>query len=139
MAQMTFQQIKEDIYNYSIHESMRDELLEKRKVNARVTQRHSYTTRNTGYAADSVSGELFRRLGLEMRIKKINEKMEYIDQSMPLLNELEREVINYSKQGYKMSQIAIKLRCSRRRVEYERNKAIDKILKNLCGKEKLRA
>lgn len=136
---MTFQQVKEDIYNYSIHETIRNELLEKAKVNTRMAQKYSDLPRSKGGTSDSVSSEVFRRLMLEMRIKKLDEKMVYIDQSMPLLNDFEREVINYSKNGYKMTQIAVKLNCSRQMVKYERNKAIIKILQYACKQEQAHA
>ena len=49
----------------------------------------------------------------------------------------EREVIEYSKQGYKMTQIAVQLDCTRKKVENARNRAIDKILDYLCVDERL--
>lgn len=125
---MIFQQVKEDLNNYFVNESIRNELSEEVKVNNRMSQTYSDLPRSKGGTSDSTSGEVFRRLVLECRIKKINERMEYIDKAMPVLNDFERQVVDYLKQGYKMSRIAVLLKCPRRKITYTRDAAISKIM-----------
>lgn len=100
-----------------------------------MAQTYSDMPRGKGNTYDSVCSEVFRRLVVEDRIKKLNNKMRYIDNAMHVLDEFEREVIEYSKQGYKMTQIAVQLDCTRKKVENARNRAIDKILDYLCKEE----
>lgn len=132
---MTFQQVKEDIINYTANESIRDELMEKARVNAKMSQTYSDLPRSKGGTSDSTSSEVFRRLVLKCRIKQINERMEYIDRAMPVLNEFEQQVIGYLKQGYKMTRIAVLLNCPRRTIVYARDTAIAKIVKHAEQKD----
>ena len=125
---MIFQQVKEDLNNYSVNEPIRNELSEEAKVTNRMSKTYSELPRSKGGTSDSTSGEVFRRLVLECRIKKINERMEYIDKAMPVLNDFERQVVDYLKQGYKMSRIAVLLKCPRRKITYTRDAAISKIM-----------
>ena len=97
-------------------------LLTSISVNAEVASWYNLDGRKTA------SGEVFRRLVLECRIKKINERMEYIDKAMPVLNDFEKQVVDYLKQGYKMSRIAVLLKCPRRKITYTRDAAISKIM-----------
>ena len=124
---LTFQQVKEDLYNYYIHESIKEELLEKSRINTRLSQTYSDMPKGDGGTTDSVSNEVFRRMMLEIRIKRLNARLEYIDESMCVLNELEKKVIDYIKKGFKMTRIAILLSCPRRKIVYTRDKAIEKI------------
>lgn len=137
LMEMSYQQVKEDIYNYSIHKSICEELMEKNKINTKMAQTYSDMPKGKGTTYDGVSSEVFRRLVIEDRIKKLQNKMVYIDNAMYILDDFEKEVINYSKQGYKMTQIAVKMNCTRRKVESARDKAIDKIRVHLCGDERL--
>ena len=125
--QLTFQQVKNDIYNYAIHESIKKELIEKSKVNTKMAQTYSDMPKGSNVKSDRVSDEVCRRMLLETRIKRLNAKMAYIDEAMCVLDETERKVIEYIKQEYKMTRIAIVLRCPRRKVAYIRDKAIEKI------------
>lgn len=120
--------MKEDIYNYCINESVKDELLEKSQVNAKLSQTYSDMPKGNGGTNDGVSNEVFRRLLLKDRIEKLEAKMLYIDRAEETLDEIERQVIQYLKRGYKMTRIAILLGCSRRNVVYIRDKAIEKIM-----------
>jgi DNA-binding NarL/FixJ family response regulator len=135
--EMSYQQIKEDIYNYSIHKSICEELLEKNKINTKMAQTYSDMPKGKGNTYDGVCSEVFRRMVIEDRIKKLNNKMVYIDNAMYILDDFEKEVINYSKKGYKMTQIAVQLDCTRKKVENARNRAIDKILEYICRDERL--
>ncbi|HAU87455.1 MAG TPA: hypothetical protein DCW90_18815 [Lachnospiraceae bacterium] len=124
---ITFKQVKEDIYNYYINESTKQELLDKSKVNTKMSQTYSDMPRGKSDTADSVSSEVFRLLVLESRIKKLNDRTKYIDEAECVLLDFEKEVIDYIKNGYKMSRIAVLLNTSRRRVVYARDSAIKKI------------
>lgn len=124
---ITFKQVKEDIYNYYINESTKQELLDKSKVNTKMSQTYSDMPRGNGGTADSVSREVFRLMVLEARIEKLNDRTKYIDEAECVLHDFEKEVIEYIKKGYKMSRIAVLLNTSRRRVVYIRDRAIKKI------------
>lgn len=124
---ITFKQVKEDIYNYYINESTKQELLDKSKVNTKMSQTYSDMPRGNGGTADSVSREVFRLMVLEERIEKLNDRTKYIDEAECVLHDFEKEVIDYIKKGYKMSRIAVLLNTSRRRVVYIRDRAIKKI------------
>ncbi len=124
---ITFKQVKEDIYNYYINESTKQELLDKSKVNTKMSQTYSDMPRGNGGTADSVSREVFRLMVLEARIEKLNDRTKYIDEAECVLHDFEKEVIDYIKKGYKMSRIAVLLNTSRRRVVYIRDRAIKKI------------
>lgn len=124
---ITFKQVKEDIYNYYINESTKQELLDKSKVNTKMSQTYSDMPRGNGGTADSVSREVFRLMVLEERIEKLNDRTKYIDEAECVLHDFEKEVIEYIKKGYKMSRIAVLLNTSRRRVVYIRDRAIKKI------------
>lgn len=138
---ITFKQVKEDIYNYYINESTKQELLDKSKINTKMSQTYSDMPRGKGGTADSVSSEVFRLMILESRIKKLNDRMKYIDEAECVLLDFEKEVIDYIKNGYKMSRIAVLLNTSRRKVVYIRDRAIKKIWKyanenaQLCTRE----
>ena len=119
--------MKEDIYNYYINESTKQELLDKSKVNTKMSQTYSDMPRGNGGTADSVSREVFRLMVLEERIEKLNDRTKYIDEAECVLHDFEKEVIDYIKKGYKMSRIAVLLNTSRRRVVYIRDRAIKKI------------
>ncbi len=124
---ITTQQVQEDIYNYAINEATRDELLEKNKVNVRLNQTYSDMPRAKGGVVDSVSRDVLKKLLLELRIKQLNDKLNYIDEALHILNDSQKEVIEYIKCGYKMTHIASIQKRSRGQVTYDRDKAIYKI------------
>ena len=127
---LTFQQVKEDIHNYYINELIKNELIKKSIINAKMSQTYSDMPKGKGKTSDSGCNEVFRRLVLESRIKVIDEKMKYIDNAMCILDELERQTIEYIKKGYKMSKIANIIKCPRRKIVYATDRAIEKILKH---------
>lgn len=138
---ITFKQVKDDIYNYYINESTKQELLNKSKVNTKMSQTYSDMPRGNGDTDDGVCREVFRLMRLESRIEKLNARTKYIDEAECVLHDFEKEVIDYIKKGYKMSRIAVLKNTSRRRVVYIRDRAIKKIWKyanenaQLCTRE----
>lgn len=126
---ITCKQVKEDLYNYYINESTIKDLLDKSRVNTKMCQTYSDMPKGSSNTFDSVSNEVFRRMMLEERIKKLSARMVYIDKAECVLHDFEKEVISYIKSGYNMSRIAVLLNVSRRRVVYIRDRAIEKIRK----------
>lgn len=133
---ITTQQVKEDIYNYATNKATRDELLEKSKMNTKLSQTYSDMPRAKGVVTDSVSSEVFRRLVLEVRIKQLNDKLNYIDEALHILNDSQKEVIEYIINGYRMTHIASIQKRSRGQVTYDRDKAIHKITLYVNQKDK---
>lgn len=125
---MTFQHVKNDLDNYSINLSMMQELFEELKVNTKMSQTISDMPRGKNSISDSVSSEVFRRLVLKERIKMINERIEYIDEAIKRMDGLEKQIMEYVKNGYSITRIAVLVNRSRPTVTNIRNKGIRKIV-----------
>ena len=102
-----------------------------------MAQTYSDMPKGNSAKSDRVSDEVCRRMLLEVRIQRLNEKMKYIDDAMQLLDESERQVIEYIKKDFKMTRIAVLMQCPRRKVVYTRDKAIEKILEYVNKNEDL--
>lgn len=124
---MKIKQVKKDLYNYAINKSLLEDLLENYKVIPKITSAYSHTPRIVWKVSDKVGNEVCRRMDLEKRIKMIKARVDYIDESFELLENSQKIILKLIADGYKMSQIALKLNCSRSIIVSERDKAIEKI------------
>lgn len=126
---ITCKQVREDIYNYYINAATMQELLEKSNINTKMSQTYSDMPKGNNNTSDCVSREVFRRMVLEERIRKLRARMAYIDEAECVLHDFERDIIDQIKMGYQMSRIAVARNTSRRRIVYIRDRAIEKMRK----------
>lgn len=78
-----------------------------------------------------VETNVIRKRDLEERKDKLQNELDQIDEAIQYINEEEKDVIEYIKQGKKLSDIARQLGYKRKRAETIRDSAIRKIAKRV--------
>lgn len=87
-------------------------------------------TGGSGFSASSkVENIVIKRMSLDEKIAIQERELEVIDLSFEVLNDTEKEIINYIKSGHKMTVIAKKTNLKRSQVRHRRDTAIRKMTK----------
>ena len=128
--------IKEKISNYMINSrevaSLEIQLGSLKDMNSIGSTKFGEVTGTTNLPSSKIENMVIRKLIIEEQLKNIKKELEDIDYAVNQLKGDEKEVVDLLILEYKISEIADKFNCKRKRIEIIRKRAFKKIYILIC-------